>query len=171
MTSTWLRQVTGNRATMKTGNNHINIGDMEGVIERYPWWSGARLALARKMEAANYDAATRLMVTLHPTALIPRRKIDAERLTLITTDDLIDRFLKLGDYRIVAEEGAADDLSAAKNDEDDDMISEELAEIYKNQGLYSEAIAIYRKLSLLNSEKSIYFAGLIAEIEGNKDRK
>ena len=156
---------------MKTGNNHINIGDMEGVIERYPWWSGARLALARKMEAANYDAATRLMVTLHPTALIPRRKIDAERLTLITTDDLIDRFLKLGDYRIVAEEGAADDLSAAKNDEDDDMISEELAEIYKNQGLYSEAIAIYRKLSLLNSEKSIYFAGLIAEIEGNKDRK
>ena len=156
---------------MKTGNNHINIGDMEDVIERYPWWSGARLALARKMEAANYDAATRLMVTLHPTALIPRRKIDAERLTLITTDDLIDRFLKLGDYRIVAEEGAADDLSAAKNDEDDDMISEELAEIYKNQGLYSEAIAIYRKLSLLNSEKSIYFAGLIAEIEGNKDRK
>ena len=144
---------------------------MEDVIERYPWWSGARLALARKMEAANYDAATRLMVTLHPTALIPRRKIDAERLTLITTDDLIDRFLKLGDYRIVAEEGAADDLSAAKNDEDDDMISEELAEIYKNQGLYSEAIAIYRKLSLLNSEKSIYFAGLIAEIEGNKDRK
>ena len=144
---------------------------MEGVIERYPWWSGARLALARKMEAANCDAATRLMVTLHPTALIPRRKIDAERLTLITTDDLIDRFLKLGDYRIVAEEGAADDLSAAKNDEDDDMISEELAEIYKNQGLYSEAIAIYRKLSLLNSEKSIYFAGLIAEIEGNKDRK
>ena len=156
---------------MKTVNNHINIGDMEGVIERYPWWSGVRLALARKMEAANYDAATRLMVTLHPTALIPRRKIDAERLTLITTDDLIDRFLKLGDYRIVAEEGAADDLSAAKNDEDDDMISEELAEIYKNQGLYSEAIAIYRKLSLLNSEKSIYFAGLIAEIEGNKDRK
>ena len=156
---------------MKNVNNHINIGNVEGVIERYPWWSGARLALARKMEAANYDAATRLMVTLHPTALIPRRSIDAERLTHITTDDLIDRFLKLGDYRIVAEEGAADDLSAAKNEDDDEMISEELAEIYKNQGLYSEAIAIYRKLSLLNSEKSIYFAGLIAEIEGNKDRK
>ena len=171
MTSTWLRQVTGNRATMKNVNNHINIGNVEGVIERYPWWSGARLALARKMEAANYDAATRLMVTLHPTALIPRRKIDAERLTLITTDDLIDRFLKLGDYRIVAEEGAADDLSAAKNEDDDEMISEELAEIYKNQGLYSEAIAIYRKLSLLNSEKSIYFAGLIADIEDKKDRK
>jgi tetratricopeptide (TPR) repeat protein len=156
---------------MKNLNNHINIGDVEGVIARYPWWSGARLALARKTEAVNYDAATRLMVTLHPTALIPRRAIDTERLTLITTDDLIDRFLKLGDYRIVAEEGAADDLSAVKIEADDDMISEELAEIYKNQGLYSEAIAIYRKLSLLNSEKSIYFAGLIAEIEGKKDRK
>ena len=156
---------------MKTVNNHINIGEVEGVIARYPWWSGARLSLARKTEAVNYDATTRLMVTLHPTALIPRRKIDTERLTLITTDDLIDRFLKLGDYRIVAEEGTADDLSAVKIEADDDMISEELAEIYKNQGLYSEAIAIYRKLSLLNSEKSIYFAGLIAEIEGKKDRK
>ena len=140
---------------------------MEDVIERYPWWSGARLALARKMEAANYDAATRLMVTLHPTALIPRRKIDAERLTLITTDDLIDRFLKLGDYRIVAEEGAAEDLAEAKIEDEDEMISEDLAEIYKNQGLYSEAIAIYRKLSLLNSEKSIYFAEKIENIEKN----
>ena len=44
-------------------------------------------------------------------------------------------------------------------------MSEEIAEIYKNQGLYAEAIATYRKLSLLNSEKSIYFARLIREIE------
>jgi hypothetical protein len=108
---------------------------------------------------------------LHPTALVARRTIDAARLTHLTTDDIIDRFLKRSDYRIVAEEGAAEDLAKVEIEEDDDMISEDLAEIYKNQGLYSEAIAIYRKLSLLNSEKSIYFAGLIDEIEGKKDRK
>ena len=56
-------------------------------------------------------------------------------------------------------------------DEDIWLTQNQLAEIYKNQGLYCEAIAIYRKLSLLNSEKSIYFAGLIDEIEGKKDRK
>ncbi len=31
--------------------------------------------------------------------------------------------------------------------------------------LNDQAIDIYRKLSLLNSEKSVYFAGLIAKIE------
>ncbi len=152
-------------------NNHINISDIATVVERYPWWSAARLLLARHESDEKQDDATRLIAMLHPTALIARRTIDAARLIHLSTDDLIDRFLKRSDYRIVAEEGTAEDLSEIKIEDDDDMISEDLAEIYKNQGLYSEAIAIYRKLSLLNSEKSIYFAGLIDEIEGKKDRK
>ncbi len=156
---------------MKNVNNHINICDLESVVSRYPWWSGARLAVARNVEATNYDATTRLLAMLHPTALIPRRDVDVSRFTHLTTDDLIDRFLKRGDYRIVAEEGAADDLAKSNFEDEEEMISEELAEIYKNQGLYSDAIEIYHKLSLLNSEKSIYFAELIAEIEGKKDRK
>ena len=146
-------------------NNHIDISDIKTVVERYPWWSAARLLLARHQSNDKRDKATNLITTLHPTALAQKRSIDASRLTHLSTDDLIDRFLKRNDYRIVAEEGMADNLAEVKIEEDDDMISEDLAEIYKNQGLYSEAIAIYRKLSLLNSEKSIYFAGLIAKIE------
>ena len=42
--------------------------------------------------------------------------------------------------------------------------TEELAEIYRQQGLNDEACAIYRKLSLRNPEKSVYFAELIDEI-------
>ena len=156
---------------MEVRNNHINTSDIEAVVARYPWWSAARLSLARKQGHETQDEATRLIAMLHPTALIQRRAIDTVRLTHLSTDDIIDRFLKRSDYRIVAEEGAADDLAKVEIEEDDDMISEDLAEIYKNQGLYSEAIAIYRKLSLLNSEKSIYFAGLIDEIEGKMDRK
>ena len=152
-------------------NNHINISDIATVVERYPWWSAARLLLARHESNDKRDKATNLITTLHPTALAQRRTIDASRLTHISTDDLIDRFLKRNDYRIVAEEGMADNLAEVKIEEDDDMISEDLAEIYKNQGLYSEAIEIYRKLSLLNSEKSIYFAGLIDEIEDKMNRK
>ena len=152
-------------------NNHIDISDIKTIVERYPWWSAARLLLARHQSNDKRDKATNLITTLHPTALAQRRTIDASRLTHISTDDLIDRFLKRNDYRIVAEEGMADNLAEVKIEEDDDMISEDLAEIYKNQGLYSEAIAIYRKLSLLNSEKSIYFAGLIDEIEDKMNRK
>ena len=156
---------------MECRNNHINISDVERLVEQYPWWSAARIALARKQEDDQRDGATQIVAMLHHSAFAPLRDINITRLTHISTDDLIDRFLKRGDYRIIAEEGVADDLAKSEIEEDDDMISEDLAEIYKNQGLYSEAIAIYRKLSLLNSEKSIYFAGLIAEIEDKKDRK
>ena len=50
------------------------------------------------------------------------------------------------------------------------MISEDLAEIYEKQGLYCEAIDTYRKLSLLNSEKSVYFARQIADIESKMEK-
>ncbi len=156
---------------MLKDNNHISIGELQEVVERYPWWSAARLSIARKQSPEQHNAETRLLTILRPTALLQRRQINASRLTHLSTDDLIDRFLKRDNFRIVAEEGAADDLAEVEIEDDEDTLSEDLAEIYKNQGLYSEAIAIYRKLSLLNSEKSIYFAGLIAEIEDKMKRK
>ena len=77
-----------------------------------------------------------------------------------------DRFLKEGGHRIVAEEGEVVEevRTEAELSGDDDLVTEDLAEIYLAQGLYDEAIAIYRKLSLLNPEKSVYFASLIDKI-------
>ena len=68
--------------------------------------------------------------------------------------------------RIVAEEGEVVEevRTEAELSGDDDLVTEDLAEIYLAQGLYDEAIAIYRKLSLLNPEKSVYFASLIDKI-------
>ena len=143
---------------------------LQTIVEQYPWWSEARIMLYRE-DSKNADSATRLIAMLHPTATIPMQGIDIARLTHISTDDLIDRFLRRSDYRIVAEEGAADDLSTVEMEDQDEIVSEELAEIYVKQGLYSDAINTYRKLSLVNSEKSIYFAELIAEIEDKIAKK
>ena len=143
---------------------------LQTIVEQYPWWSEARIMLYRE-DSKNVDSATRLIAMLHPTATIPMQGIDIARLTHISTDDLIDRFLRRSDYRIVAEEGAADDLSTVEMEDQDEIVSEELAEIYVKQGLYSDAINTYRKLSLVNSEKSIYFAELIAEIEDKIAKK
>lgn len=97
------------------------------------------------------------------------REIDVARLTEVTTEDIIDRFLRTDNLRIVAEEGEADGdiVTEAAFDDDDDLASEELAEIYLSQGLKDMAKETYRKLSLLNPEKSVYFAELIAKIENN----
>lgn len=138
--------------------------DIEQIVARYPWWSAARLRLYRT-KGNNCDARTRLIASLHPLGAINKEPIDIEKLMFLSNDDRIDKFLHRDSYRIVAEDGDAEDISEVEIDDEEEMVSEELAEIYLNQGLYDEAIDTYRKLSLLNSEKSIYFAGLIAKIE------
>ena len=69
--------------------------------------------------------------------------------------------------RIVAQEGEPEEEVQIRPEleDDDEVVSEELAEIYLAQGLRDRAVAIYRKLSLLNPEKSVYFAELIGKIE------
>ncbi len=140
------------------------MANMEQMIALYPWWSGARLAVVRNKGLADVDDISRLVALMHPTATVAMESIDVERLTYMSSDDLIDRFLHRGGKRIVAEEGDAEDMSMANLGDEGDMVSEELAEIYLNQGLYEQAIDTYRKLSLVNSKKSIYFAELIEEI-------
>ena len=140
---------------------------LASLKERYPWWNTPRLMAARANGDAE-EATDKLVAMLHPQATIAFESIDPTIITRLNEEDIIDRFLQRGDYRIVAEDGDADDISKLENEEDEDMVSEELAEIYEKQGLYDEAIATYRKLSLLNSEKSIYFAELIAKIEAMK---
>ena len=95
--------------------------------------------------------------------------IDIERLTRITSGDIIDRFLSSEPRRIVAEEGEVNEeiVTEAEFDDDEEMVSEELAEVYLAQGLNDMAKETYRKLSLLNPEKSIYFAGIISKIDSN----
>jgi hypothetical protein len=151
-------------------NIDASNNDIEQIVARYPWWSAARLRLYRA-KGAKSDPKTELVAILHPLGAIARHDIDFAKLTTLSHDELIDKFLTLDNYRITAEDGDAEELDEAKFDDEDDIVSEELAEIYLNQGLYSEAIDTYRKLSLLNSEKSIYFAGLIAKIEEKLENK
>ena len=143
----------------------LEYKNIEQLLEQYPWWSTVRLAIARQSDGKIEDAATRLIAMLHPTATLRLEEVDIEALRQVSAEDIIERFLKLDDYRIVAKDGDDSDLATPEIEDDDELVSEEIAEIYEKQGLYAEAIATYRKLSLLNSEKSIYFARLISDIE------
>ena len=126
----------------------------------YPWCTTLRAIKCADSPLQSLLASTR------GVGLLQLEGIDIERLAAVSDAELISRFLKLDDYRIVAEDGEVESevKTEADFDEDDDLVSEELAEIYAKQGLNSEAIEIYRKLSLLNPKKSAYFAAQIGKL-------
>jgi len=86
-----------------------------------------------------------------------------------SADKLIDRFIA-AEPRITPSktEFYSPAIQAKKSvEEDDNLISETLAGIYREQGLLVKARSAYEKLSLLNPEKSSFFAALIKEIDNS----
>ena len=129
----------------------ISEKELSDLLSKYPWFSAA-IALKEQTEKGSR-----------------RYDVDIEKIAEESEGEIISRFLRKGDYRIIAEEGEIEKeiCTEAEIDDEDDIVSEELAEIYLAQGLKCEAVEIYRKLSLLNSEKSIYFAEKIENIKKN----
>ena len=147
--------------------------ELDELLGRYEWFTVARCVRLRQRGGDPSEDGRLRFAAQDRAAGTAVPKVDAQRLTARGEDDLIDDFLRAGDYRIVAEEGEAGDevKTVADFDDEDDLVTEELAEIYRQQGLIDEACAIYRKLSLRNPEKSVYFAELIDEIASEEKNR
>ena len=138
----------------------IEKEDVELLMRSERWHAAGAVAPA--------EAVSAVVAELCRMPHLENKNIDIAKLTEVTADDIIDRFLRSDNHRIVAdEEGPAEEIrTEAEFDGEDDIASEELAEVYRAQGLNDMAKETYRKLSLLNPEKSVYFAKLIAELDG-----
>ena len=144
----------------------IEKEDVAALLKSERW---ASETVEKMSEVADKERAAELLRELMQRPELQNKEIDIERLMHLTSDDIIDRFLRTSHGRIVAEEGEPTDeiVVEADIDDEEDMVSEELAEVYLAQGLKDMAKETYRKLSLLNPEKSVYFAGLIEKIDKN----
>lgn len=80
------------------------------------------------------------------------------------TDNLINKELKIR-LNLAKDDVILDDEILSNDKNEDEFISETLAELYSRQGNYNKTISIYEKLSLKNPEKNIYFASLIEKIK------
>ncbi|MFO7889174.1 MAG: hypothetical protein R6V04_02425 [bacterium] len=82
--------------------------------------------------------------------------------------DLIDKFIKespeMKSVHPPENKNKKEDISLPSITENEEMLSEKLANIYIKQGYYSKAISAYKKLSLKYPEKSDYFAEQIEKL-------
>lgn len=142
-----------------------DAAELATLVTRWPWFAPVRTLHAAAGGGA--DARLELLAPWRAESSLKAAPVDLRALVSLSSDDVIDRFLREEDLRIVAGEGKPESevLTEAQLDDEDEVVSEELAGIYLAQGLRDKAIAIYRKLSLLNPEKSVYFAELIDKIE------
>ncbi len=150
---------------LKGTEPRVDTKTLDSLIAKYEWLMTARCV--RAVLSGNVDSRLGLGAHSRAESSLAQTKIDFGAMSRLSSDDIINRFLREDDLRIVASsDGDQIEVSLdAEFDDDDDFVSEDLAEIYRSQALYEQAIAIYRKLSLLNPEKSVYFAEIIRQIE------
>ena len=152
----------------------INSPDFERVLKKGAVLVPDRVQLYKFLNnEISFETLSDTQETLNRTYSLEKEKTD------MSGDSLIDRFLRSdhrGFKRISGrqqdEEITLDQRITEKSDlENDDLITETLANIYFEQKKYEKALMAYQKLSLKYPEKSIYFASRIKEIEVVKNNK
>jgi hypothetical protein len=155
-------------------DKELGTRELVELRERYPWWCGVHIASSELgvPTKESYLLASRLRSRRQPADSLLKeiRPEEFERSEML---GLIDAFIHSGDHHkiVVSEATTEESLAIDNNDEmedEEDFVSEELAEIYAKQQLFDQAIAIYQKLSLQNTQKSIYFAELIEQLNAQK---
>lgn len=147
---------------------------VDELLVKHPWFDAPYEKVMQ--EGGALPARIAILARIRPGLFRKQGETNAVTPTPCDTDvvgdtlSIIEEFLVKGEHRITTDDRTPEEIMGAnlrELPEDDELITEELAEIYMNQGLTGQAIEIYRRLSLLNPEKSVYFAVLIEKAQNN----
>ena len=183
----------------------LNLDELVGVVNLYPWFGGARVELCERMsrmggeawglaqyaDSAMYigareklsglvrsssmndwgDADMEQILKSYIAESKPVDTVEQRRVHVVGGDFFsqadYDKVRRSDDYvfsRYAAKAKEEKTYESVK-DEEFDLYTETLAQIYAEQGYYEQAKHIYSKLILAYPEKSAYFAALIQKIE------
>jgi hypothetical protein len=123
--------------------------ELSRLVDRYEWFTTARRARALVTGDGGDPALVlplEFWATVPPVFAPPSLRPVVRNVPPV---DLIDRFIEHGAHRIDPLSDAAE--VTVDLDIDPEMVTAELAEIYRSQGLEKEAEKIYRILNLRNS--------------------
>ncbi len=166
-------------------NNQIEFDDtvldfLDGYCNDYPYCQVSNMLLARAMHITGKDSEG--VYAQRARLYAPDKKLFAAFLHKKGLDltekqqkqqDIIDRFLKENPRISSPKEpvAASDTPEIIDNsvEEDNDLVSETLADILLKQGKTQKALGIYEKLCLKYPEKSSYFAEKIEQIKQQTD--
>ena len=186
----------------------LNLDELVGVVNLYPWFGGARVELCERMsrmggdawgvsqyaDAAMYvGAREKLAEMMRASRKHSWNDADVEQIlksylseekqeAVEEAEPRRQVYVVGGDYfsqadyeKVRSSETNVFSRYAAKarndreyteeREEEFDLYTETLAQIYAEQGYYEQAKAIYSKLILAYPEKSAYFAALIQKLE------
>lgn len=163
-------------STKNITHSALSAEQLRELSERYPWWGAAKAALHSGGEKIEGSVLYALRLREREAPVAPLLKeVSAEELHRSPMLGIIDDFLREGEHRIVIDDNTTDELIGGAHEADEELeeefVSEELAEIYAKQHLFDLAIEIYQKLSLQNSQKSIYFAEIIDRLKQERSKE
>ena len=77
--------------------------ELDALLKRFEWFATARRV--RALVRGERDERLEAVAPWRGESVLEREPVDAEALTFLTSEDIIDRFLREEHLRIVAEEG------------------------------------------------------------------
>jgi len=126
----------------------------------------AEIAREHDLDTTAESLATREHVPEQPSSEHGRISFRVKTEGGLTKDELIDRFIReeprISSPRAALLKPLVD--ATEKQHEDEEIVSETLAILYRKQGNQAKSIRVYQKLCLLFPEKSSYFAARIEEL-------